>query len=120
MTCRQVLPLRQPCTATRLPTINHQPPTTNHVSVGLRARAAAGIEESTETRRQEREREKLADMYDGFDMRVRDWMEVIPSLASPLFCVALLVPCLDPLFIPPHSFHLCGATHDAHYRPCNP
>jgi hypothetical protein len=36
-----------------------------------RARAAAGIEESTETRRQERERERIADMYDGFDMRVR-------------------------------------------------
>ena len=36
-----------------------------------RARAAAGIEETTETRRQEREREKLADQYDGFDMRVR-------------------------------------------------
>lgn len=42
-----------------------------------RSRAAAGIEETTETRRQEREREKLADQYDGFDMRVRgdicDW-----------------------------------------------
>ena len=35
-----------------------------------RGRAAAGIEETTETRRQEREREKIANQYDGFDMRV--------------------------------------------------
>ena len=35
-----------------------------------KARLAAGIEESTETRRQERERERQADIYDGFDMRV--------------------------------------------------
>lgn len=41
-----------------------------------KARSAAGIEESTETRRQERERERQADTYDGFDMRVeKHWTE---------------------------------------------
>lgn len=36
-----------------------------------RARAAAGIEESHETRQVERARAKLADAYDGYDMKVR-------------------------------------------------
>lgn len=35
-----------------------------------RARAAAGIEESHETRQVERARAKLADAYDGYDMKV--------------------------------------------------
>eukprot|EP00798_Chlamydomonas_sp_ICE-L_P012530 gene12530-15746_t len=39
-------------------------------------RQAAGIEETTETRKQEREREKQANMYDGFDMRVeKHWTD---------------------------------------------
>lgn len=35
-----------------------------------KARAAMGIEESVETRRAEKERERLADQYDSFDMKV--------------------------------------------------
>lgn len=34
-------------------------------------RAAAGIEESHASREHDRERKRLADQYDGFDMRVR-------------------------------------------------
>ncbi len=36
-----------------------------------KGRAAAGIEESHASREHDRERKRLADQYDGFDMRVR-------------------------------------------------
>jgi ATP-dependent RNA helicase DDX23/PRP28 len=36
----------------------------------VQARAAAGIADTAETREYDRERRRLADQYDGFDMRV--------------------------------------------------
>lgn len=43
-----------------------------------RMRAAAGEGETQETRRQERAREALADVYDGFDMRVeKHWTDKV-------------------------------------------